>query len=232
MAANQTLDLTNLNEALKVIKKEEIDAFSSWIIQARIKTIILGNNMHIMMQTLKRGDGLCLPHGLSVMNTYIQMTTRSNRVAVVVKYLTATLITIAKGIKVTQVVAANAVPLVEVVPGTLEKLDEMQGIQWTRMSVEWRREVFLQQLDLSGLKGWSDKNQSATHALLAEYYDIFSLESGELGCTDLAKHEIRVVDDKPFKERFSRIPPPMVDEVHAQMKEMLEAGAICPSQNP
>ena len=44
---------------------------------------------------------------------------------------------------------------------------------------------------------------------------------------DLVKHEIRVVDDEPFKERFQRIPPPMVDEVHAHMKEMLEVGAIC-----
>ena len=46
------------------------------------------------------------------------------------------------------------------------------------------------------------------------------------------KHEIRVVDDEPFKEQFLRIPPPMVDEVQTHMKEMLEVGAICPSQSP
>ena len=46
------------------------------------------------------------------------------------------------------------------------------------------------------------------------------------------KHEIRVVDDEPFKERFQRIPPLMVDVVHAHMKEMLEAGTIHPSQSP
>ena len=110
-------------------------------------------------------------------------------------------ITIVKGIKVTQVVAVNAVPPVEMAPRTLEKLDKMQGIQQTRMSVEWR-EVLFQQLDLSGLKGkWPEENQAATCALLAEYHDI-PLEPGELGCTDLAKHKIRVVDDKPFKELF------------------------------
>ena len=49
---------------------------------------------------------------------------------------------------------------------------------------------------------------------------------------DLVKHEIWVVDDEPFKERFWRIPPPMVEEVRAHMKEMLEAGAIHPSQSP
>ena len=149
-----------------------------------------------------------------------------------VKNLTATPVTIAKGIKVTEVVARNVVPQVEVVLGKLEKLDEIQGIQQTRMSVEWRKETIFQQLELSGLEGWSDKNQVAPRVLRAECHDIFSLEPGELSCTDLAKHKIRVVNDEPFKERFWRVPPPMVDEVHAYMKEMLEAGAICPSQSP
>ena len=34
-----------------------------------------------------------------------------------------------------------------------------------------------------------------------------------------------------LKEWFQGIPPPMVDEVWAYMKEMLEVGAICPSQS-
>ena len=72
----------------------------------------------------------------------------------------------------------------------------------------------------------------ATHALLAKYHDIFSLEPGEVDCTDLAKHEIRIVDDESFKEWFQMIPPPMVDEVRVHVKEMLEAGSIHPSQSP
>ena len=68
-------------------------------------------------------------------------------------------ITITKGIKVIQVVAANAVLPVEVTHGTLKKLDEIQGIQWTRMMVEQRKELFFQQLDLSGLHMWLDGNQ-------------------------------------------------------------------------
>ena len=68
--------------------------------------------------------------------------------------------------------------------------------------MEQRKEVLFQELDLSGLEGWSDKDQVAAHALVAEYHDIFFLEPGKLGCTDLAKHEIRVIDDEPFEERF------------------------------
>ena len=92
--------------------------------------------------------------------------------------------------------------------------------------------MLFQQLDLSGLEGWSGKDQVDAHALLGEYHDTFSLEPGELCSTDLAKHEIKVADDDPFKERFWRIPPPMVDEVHAHVKEMLEVGTICPSKSP
>ena len=47
----------------------------------------------------------------------------------------------------------------------------------------------------------------------------------------MAKHEIKVTNDEPFKERFLRIPPPRVDEVSPYMKEMLEVGVICPCCN-
>ena len=62
------------------------------------------------------------------------------------KNLRDVLTTIAKGIKATHEVAGNwnSVPQVEVVPGTLEKLDEVQGIQQSKMSVEWRTEVLFQ----------------------------------------------------------------------------------------
>ena len=92
--------------------------------------------------------------------------------------------------------------------------------------------MLFQQLDLSGLEGWSGANHISPHALLIENHDIFSLEPAELGCTSLAKHEIWIVDDELFKERFQRILPPMIEEVRTHVKEMLEAGAICPSQSP
>ena len=65
---------------------------------------------------------------------------------------------IARGVKIAQVVAVNAIHQVEISPGTLEKLDEVQGIQRSKMSVEQRKEALFQQLDLSGLEGWSPQN--------------------------------------------------------------------------
>ena len=76
-----------------------------------MKTMLLGNNMHVITQSLREGDGLHLPHGLSVMNMYTKVISGSKWVVVVVKNLMAVPITISKGVKVTQVVAANVMPL-------------------------------------------------------------------------------------------------------------------------
>ena len=196
-----------------------------------MKTMLQGNNIHVMTQALKGGDGSHLLQGLSVVNMYSEVISGSKQVAVEVKNLTAVLTTIDKGVKVTQVVTVNVVPPVELASSTSEELDEVQGIQWTKMLVERRKEVFLKQLDLSDLEGWFKGNQVTTCTLLAEYHDIFLLELRELGCTNLAKHEIIVVDDELIKEWFWRISPPMVDEVQAHLKEILEAGTIHPSQS-
>ena len=40
---------------------------------AQTKTMFLGSNMHMMMQTLEGGDGPCLSNSLSIMNTYTEM---------------------------------------------------------------------------------------------------------------------------------------------------------------
>ena len=63
------------------------------------------------------------------------------------------------------------------------------------MTIEQRKEMLLQQLDLSGLKQWTVANHLSAHALLIEYHDAFSLEPRELGCMSFTKHEIWVVDD-------------------------------------
>ena len=68
--------------------------------------------------------------------------------------------------------------------------------------------------------------------LVLAYHDVFALESNELGCTSTIEHEIRIENGKPFKEWFWHIPPPLLEEVHASLRDMLEAGAIHPSQSP
>ena len=70
MATNQAVGPTNLNEVVKRTKKKEVDAFSSKIIHIQTKTLFLGNNLHVMTQSLKGGNGPHLPSGFSVVNAY------------------------------------------------------------------------------------------------------------------------------------------------------------------
>ena len=65
-----------------------------------------------------------------------------------------------------------------------------------------------------------------------EYHDIFFLDKNEIGCTDAAEHIIELVDEEPFKEQFQQISLPLLDEVWEHLQEMLDGGAILPSQSP
>ena len=78
---------------------------------------------------------------------------------------------------------------------------------------------------------WTPELADAACQLLAKYHDVFSLDSAELGCTHSTEHIVKVTDDTPFKEQFRQIPLPLVDEVRNHLKEMLESGAIRPSQS-
>ena len=77
------------------------------------------------------------------------------------------------------------------------------------------------------LKEWPPELARKAVALLLEFHHVFSLEPNEIGCTDTTEHVI-----EPFKERFQHITPPLVDEVRQHIQEMLDGGAIRPSQSP
>ena len=55
-----------------------------------------------------------------------------------------------------------------------------------------------------------------------------------MGCTDATKHIIELLpeQDELFKERFRTIVPHELEEVHQHIQEMLDGGAIWPSQSP
>ena len=55
-----------------------------------------------------------------------------------------------------------------------------------------------------------------------------------MGHTNMTKHKIvlKDPDTPPFKERFHRILPPLLDEVREHLKLMLDAGVVRPSNSP
>ena len=117
-------------------------------------------------------------------------------------------------------------------PESLQVEDEVcPDPQAPKLMIRQKRGRLFDELDLSGLDSWAPELADKAHQLLAEYHDVFSLDPAELGCTHMTEHSIKVTDDTPFKERFRQIPPLMVEEVRNHLREMLESGAIRPSQS-
>ena len=108
--------------------------------------------------------------------------------------------TLRKKIPVARVVAANWMPKPQMQSGMIDALDEAQGIQTQKLTTEERQEKLFEELDMSSLGFWLPELADSTHSHLAEYHDIFSLESCELSCTHSTKHVIKVTNDAPFKE--------------------------------
>ena len=89
----------------------------------------------------------------------------------------------------------------------------------------------VQKLELSGLESWTEEHKERALNLLAKYHDIFTLEDGEMGCTEAAEHKIKVTDPKPFKERPRNISLGLLEEVKDYLDHVLDVGAIKPSKS-
>ena len=103
---------------------------------------------------------------------------------------------------------------------------ENENVKQERVRKLW------EQLDLSGAQSWTMDQKSRIQETLEDFHDVFALGSMELGHTSLVKHSIKILDPKPFKERYRRIPSHQFGEVRKHLKEMEDIGAIRRSNSP
>ena len=138
---------------------------------------------------------------------------------------------------IARVLAAKMIPEGKPTPELIKKLDE-QDPEYAppKLSIEERQQLLMQLLRQEGwldeLAQWTPELAQKFEQMLMEYHDIFSLHKNEIGCMDAAKHIIELLDEEPFKEKFWRIAPPLLDEVQEHLQEMLDGRAICPLQLP
>ena len=99
-------------------------------------------------------------------------------------------------------------------------------------SIEDDGSWILNLIDLSGLENWPEKLQHEAKEMLKTNAKVFSKDDMDMGRTNLVKHHIKLTDPVPFKEAYRRIPPQMYDEVKTHLQEMLDLGAIRPSNSP
>ena len=129
-----------------------------------------------------------------------------------------------KGMNVAHVEASQVVPNLEKPLGKEEVCRESQFENLDEGKNE-RISKILEQLDLTGRESWTEQQQCLIKKLLEEYRYLFALNLKELGRTSLVQHEIKLSNDRPFKERY-RIPPHQYEEVRKHLQEMLAIGAI------
>ena len=126
----------------------------------------------------------------------------------------------------------NAVPEAQCLPELLNQLNDEgeDKPEPAKLSMQQRQDLLLAALQKDGrldcLKEWPPELAKKAVALLLEFHHYFSLEPNEIGCTDATEHVIELMKDKPFKERFRCIVPPLVDEAHQHIQEMLDDGTI------
>ena len=211
-------------------KVETLEPFSSHVIPMKTMEAYLGEWLNMMVQALYIQDSTLLP-GLTMQNTYTELRKGSKKVVVVVQNHTTYPQTLWKKTPVARVIPIQLLPKTPK-PESLPIPEEAcPDPQTPKLMIRQRRGKLFNELDLSGLDLWAPELADKAHWLLAKYHNVFSLDPAELGCTHSTEHTIRVTEDTPFKEHFRQIPPPMVEEVRNHLKEMLESGAIRPSQS-
>ena len=137
---------------------------------------------------------------------------------------------------VARVVAANIIPEAKPTADFMKKLEELEpSPEPKKLTIPERQKLLMELLKKDGrldkLKEWPPDLALEFERMLLEHHNIFSLDKNEIGCTDTAEHVIELLDTEPFKERFRRIAPPLVEEVREHIQEMLDGGAIRPSQS-
>ena len=164
---------------------------------------------------------------VEVINAYGFLKPGSSRVPVVIKNLSAQTITIRKGDAIAEVAPANVVPAMLAPQPT----DEVTAASGPKLTERERKRVLLEKLDLKGLETWPENYQKQARDLLQEFHDIFALDDLEMGHTKVVKHEIKLSNPVPFKDRYRQIPPHQYEEVRKHLSEMVRVGAIRKSQS-
>ena len=238
MPTNTGENPTDLDELVLLKNKATISAFKSIILHCCTRrTMMLGYKLHIMTQAPYPEDWANLTNGVYIVKTYTELRDGSRNVLVVLRNLMGKPVHLPARRPVARVVAASAIPNATPSPEFLKKLNELEPDQEPpkKLTIEERWKLLLELLWKEGrldkLKEWPQELALKFERMLMEHHNIFSLERNEIGCTDAVRHVIEQLDMEPFKERFHRIAPPLVEEVREHLQEMLDRGAIRPSQS-
>ena len=201
---------------IKTTKPVTLPPFSTTILKGSTKLRSHGMRLNLIAEC---STSTQLPRSVQCAPTYCTLETGSNRVAVGLKNISSRPIKIPSGTGVGQLQQAKMVPKIQ--KASTKEQDKQGSIGGKEGS--W----VLDQLHLEGLEAWTADQQQAAKDLLVDSADVFSKNVLDFGKCNILKH-----DPQDFKERYSKIPPYLYQEVKAHLIEMVEVGAIRMSFSP
>ena len=234
---NTNQDPLSLDEKVLLKTKCTIPRFESIVVRGQThRTMMMGYRLNVMTQVPYLEDRANLLVRVYEIPTYSELQDSSRSVAIVLHNLTGKPVHLQAGRVIAQVLAANIIPEGKPTLELTKKLDEQDPESAPKkLSIEERQKLLMELLRQEGgldqLADWTLELAQKFERLLIEYHDIFSLDKNEIGCMDTAEHVIELLDEEPFKEKFRQIAPPLLDEVQEHLQEMLDGGAIRPSQS-
>ena len=77
----------------------------------------------------------------------------------------------------------------------------------TPLSPEQMKILFEQIKLEEGTTEWTEEQRNRVKSVIEKYSFLFAMNSLDLGQTDLIKHQIKLKDYTPIKDRYRRIPP-------------------------
>ena len=228
-------NLLDVDELVKVKTRIVIPASTNRLVKAKTDLVLLGTKMLVMAEPLKATDP-ALPPGVHVRPCLTEYHMGSQSITIELYNTLDRAVVVEKGTPVARMYAGDLVPEKTLFPGTLEALDAVEvprpPVDEAKLTPEERKKKVLEDLDLSGLEKWRERTKERALNLVAEYNDIFSLDKGEIGCTNLVEHKIELTDKTPYKERPRPLPEGMIKEVREHLAQMQALGAIRPSNSP
>ena len=236
MPTNTNQNPLDLDEKVLLKNKCTISGFESIVVRGQThQTMMMGYRLNVMTQVPYLEDRANLPVGVYMILMYSELQDGSRTMTIVLHNLMGKPVHLQAGRVIAWVLATNVIPEGKPTPELMKKLDKQDPESiLKKLSIEERQKLLMELLWRGGLDqlvDWTLELARKFERLLMEYHDIFYLDKNEIRCMDAAQHIIELLDKEPFKERFQRIAPPLLDEIQEHLQEMLDGGAIWPSQS-
>ena len=174
--------------SIKTTKPVTWPSFSTTIVKGSTKLRSHGIQLNWIAES---SSGTQLPSSVQCAPTYCTLEPGSSRVAVGLRNLSS------QSVKIPSQVVVGHLQQATIQKTQASGNQNKQGLIG-RKEGTW----VLEQLNLEGLDVWTEDQQKAAKDLLVDSADVFSENNLDLGKCNNLKHDIKITDPQPFRERY------------------------------